>query len=295
MGPRISLIAATLACCALPLTPAAASAPSVASAGSVRAGASASMTVVLASPASECQLVAFAPDHAPQTLNTVRPTGTKITWIWQVPRSARSATWRLLANCGSTSVGAVLTVLGGPHQGTLSLARQVHVLQYAGASASLQAAQVKRAALTWWASNSASILSGLRTGQSAGQCTAYVAARRPDIIERVEVWAYSRYLLAGGGALAINWDAEYWAANARSAGLRIGTVPRPGAVIVFEPGAYGATSLGHVAYVDAVSRDGSFTISEMHAPVLGRVTSRHFKAATARAMSTDPRIAFIYR
>jgi surface antigen len=189
----------------------------------------------------------------------------------------------------------MLTVHGHPHQGPLSLARQIRVLQYAGASSRPQADQLKRAAQAWWASNSASILSGFRTGQSAGQCTAYVAARRPDIIERVDMWAYARYLIAGSGGLDVNWDAEYWAANARRAGLRTGTVPRPGAVIVFQAGAYGATSLGHVAYVDAVGRDGSFTISEMHAPVVGRLTSRHFDAGTARAMSAGPGVAFIYR
>jgi surface antigen len=77
--------------------------------------------------------------------------------------------------------------------------------------------------------------------------------------------------------------------------MATGKTPRPGAILVFQSGAYGATSLGHVAYVNSVARDGSFTITEMHAPVRGRVTSRHFGATTARAMAANPGIAFIYR
>jgi surface antigen len=253
------------------------------------------MTVALAAPAGECQLVASASGRAPQTLSKVRPMGHRVTWIWQVPGSARSATWLLVASCGSSTVGAVITVHGHRSRGPLSLARRVRALQYVGASDLPAAAQVKRAAMAWWASNSSSILSAVRGGRSAGQCTAYAATRRPDIIERVDTWAYSRHLLAGGGGLDVNWNAEYWDANARRAGMKVGTVPRPSAVIVFQPGAYGATALGHVAYVDAVGRDGSFTISEMHAPVLGRVTSRHFDARAARAIATGTGVTFIYR
>jgi surface antigen len=253
------------------------------------------MTIAFAGSASECQLVAYAPGRTPQTLSRVKPTGRKVTWIWQVPGSARSATWRLLATCGSRHLGAQLTVQGHGHAGALSLARAVRVLQYASTSSRPEVSSLQRAAQVWWASNSTSILSGFHTGRSAGECTSYVAARRPDIVARVEMWAYTRYLVAGSGGLNLNWDAMYWAQNARRAGLSVGKTPRAGAILVFQAGAYGATSLGHVAYVSGVGQDGSFTITEMHAPVLGRVTSRHFGAPTARAMATNPGIAFIYR
>jgi surface antigen len=253
------------------------------------------MTIAFAGTAGECRLIASAPGRAPQTISQVRPTGSKVTWIWQVPGGARSATWRLLATCGSSQVAAKLTVHGHRHAGALALVRGVRVLQYAGTASHLEASSVKAAARIWWSSNSASILSGFHTGSSAGECTSYVAARRPDIIERVDTWAYGRYLMAGGGGLNVNWDAMYWAQNARRAGLTVGKTPRAGAILVFQAGAYGATSLGHVAYVNAVARDGSFTITEMHAPVLGHLTSRHFDAQTARAMATNPGISFIYR
>jgi surface antigen len=189
----------------------------------------------------------------------------------------------------------MLTVEGRGAGGTLSLARAVHVLQYAGATPRPAASSLSSAARLWWASSSASILAGFHTGASTGECTAYVAARRPDIIKRVDMSAYSRYLLAGRGGLNVNWDAMNWPQNARRVGMTVGKRPRPGAAIVFQAGAYGATSLGHIAYVNTVGRDGSFTITEMHAPVLGRVTSRHFDARTARAMGSNPGIAFIYR
>jgi surface antigen len=284
-----------MACGALAWLSPAASAQPTANAGSVQAGGSARMTIALAGTASECRLIAAAPGGAPQTISEVRPTGSKVTWIWQVPGGARSATWRLLATCGSSQVSAMLTVHGHGHGGALALVRGVRVFQYASATSRLDASSAKAAARIWWSTNSASILAGFHTGSSAGECTSYVAARRPDIIERVDMLAYSRYLAVGSGGLKVNWDAMYWAQNARHAGLTVGKTPRVGAVLVLQAGAYGATSLGHVAYVNAVARDGSFTITEMHAPLLGHLTSRRFDAKTARAMATNAGISFIYR
>ena len=65
--------------------------------------------------------------------------------------------------------------------------------------------------------------------------------------------------------------------------------------MVFQPGAYGAYTSGHVAIVSSVHTDGSFTISEMHAPVVGQLTTRNFSAATALAMVSNSQIGFIYR
>ena len=290
---RARLLAAALACGAA-FAAVSPSALAAARSGSVRAGDNASMTIAFPGTASECQLVAWATGRAPMTLSRVRPTGSRVTWLWHVPASARTATWGLVAMCGANHLGATLRVQGRAGAGTLSLAGGVHALQYVGATSRLQASSVRTAARMWWASNSASILAGFHSGRSTGECTSYVAARRPDIVERVDVWAYARWLHVGHGGLGVNWDAMYWAANARRAGLATGHTPRVGAVIVFQHGAYGATALGHVAYVSSVGRDGSFTITEMHAPVRGRVSARHFDATTARAMATNPGIAFIY-
>ena len=291
---RARLLAITIACgatlCALP--PAALAG---ARSGSVRAGDNASMTIAFRGAATQCELTASTLGRAALTLSRVRPAGSRVTWLWQVPTGARTATWRLLATCGPSQLAATLTVHGRSGSGVLSLARGVHVLQYAGATARLQPLSAKTAARAWWSASSSSIFAGFHSGASAGECTAYVAARRPDIIERVDLWAYARWLQVGHGSLGVNWDAMYWAANAKRAGMATGHTPRAGAVVVFQHGAYGATALGHVAYVTSVGRDGSFTIAEMHAPVRGRVSTRHFGAAAARAMAHDPGIAFIYR
>jgi hypothetical protein len=89
----------------------------------------------------------------------------------------------------------------------------------------------------------------------AGQCTAYVA--------QVLNW-----VPAGLG------NAQDWLANAAKAGLPESSTPQAGAVVVYKPGSFPATSdtpagyydagTGHVAVVTAVNADGTFKVSEMN-------------------------------
>ena len=66
-------------------------------------------------------------------------------------------------------------------------------------------------------------------------CTDYVNAKRPDV--------------------PIYGNAGYnWVSAAQADGKATGSTPRPGAV---------AVTNGHVAYVDSVNPDGSYTVSEM--------------------------------
>ena len=66
-------------------------------------------------------------------------------------------------------------------------------------------------------------------------CTDYVHSKRPDV--------------------AIYGNAGYnWISSAQAAGKSTGTAPQAGAV---------AVTNGHVAYVDSVNADGSYTVSEM--------------------------------
>jgi surface antigen len=81
-----------------------------------------------------------------------------------------------------------------------------------------------------------------------GQCTWYVASRR-----------------------CIPWlgNAKDWYYAAAAMGFKEGHQPVPGAVVVFWPGGDGASSLGHVAYVEAVGPAagiplGYFKLSEMN-------------------------------
>jgi surface antigen len=69
-----------------------------------------------------------------------------------------------------------------------------------------------------------------------GQCTWWVARRRPDL----------PYFPEAAG------DALNWGKSAAAAGFTVGDAPEVGAVAVFQPGQYGAGPYGHVAYVTAV-------------------------------------------
>jgi hypothetical protein len=101
-----------------------------------------------------------------------------------------------------------------------------------------------------------------------GQCTWYVATRRPDL----------PYFPGRSG------DALRWIVSARRAHLRTGEIPVAGAVAVFQPLQYGAGKYGHVAYVEAV--DGSnMTVSEAN--------YRHRPAGSRRAIAWRG-LQFIY-
>lgn len=72
-----------------------------------------------------------------------------------------------------------------------------------------------------------------------GNCTWWAAFMRPD--------------LATAG---ISGDAKYWYGNAGDLGFNLGSKPKVGAIAVF-------SDFGHVAYVEGVNSDGSFSVSEM--------------------------------
>jgi surface antigen len=70
-------------------------------------------------------------------------------------------------------------------------------------------------------------------------CTWYAKEMRPDL-----PWFWGDYGMA-----------DNWGYAARACGFVVDTEPAPGAVIVFPPGANGASSRGHVGYVEAVGPD----------------------------------------
>lgn len=123
-----------------------------------------------------------------------------------------------------------------------------------------------------------------------GQCTMWAQERRPDIV-RQGVEAIVAHEIAHSQPENMgNWDARFWPANARHAGIPTGREPRTHALIVFQPGVLGAGSAGHIAYVQRVYPNGSFVISQMHAPVLWRVTHQRLTAADGHL----PGVTFIY-
>ncbi len=123
-----------------------------------------------------------------------------------------------------------------------------------------------------------------------GQCTMWAQERRPDIVRQGVKAIVAREISSGQPENMGDWDARFWIGNARQAGIPTGHAPRARALIVFQPGVLGAGSSGHIAFVQRVYPDGSFLISEMHAPVLWRVTHQRLTAADGRL----PGVAFIY-
>lgn len=80
---------------------------------------------------------------------------------------------------------------------------------------------------------------------SNGNCTWWAKYKRPDIG---------------------NWwgNAHMWRDRARQEHFTVGYTAQVGAVVVFQQGAQGADwTYGHVAYVESVGGDGTFTVSEM--------------------------------
>jgi len=72
-----------------------------------------------------------------------------------------------------------------------------------------------------------------------GVCTWYAKAMRPDL-----PWFWGDWGMA-----------DNWGYSARTCGFVVNTEPAPGAVIVFPPFANGASSRGHVGYVEEVGPD----------------------------------------
>lgn len=96
-----------------------------------------------------------------------------------------------------------------------------------------------------------------------GYCTYYVATRRGDITWRGNAWQ--------------------WYYNARAQGRAVGRYPVAGAIMVTWE-----SDWGHVAYVEAVYGNGSFTVSEMNFGGWGVVTRRTITTGSV------PLIGFIY-
>jgi hypothetical protein len=95
-----------------------------------------------------------------------------------------------------------------------------------------------------------------------GNCTYYVYNRRP-VPWRGDAWA--------------------WYKNARSMGFATGRSPRRGSIMVTWESGY-----GHVAYVEAVNRDGSWVVSEMNWVAFNAVDRRLIRPGGV------PLIGFIY-
>jgi surface antigen len=94
---------------------------------------------------------------------------------------------------------------------------------------------------------------GMATGH---ECTNYVAY----VEETVNGAPTPGYNLGNAGS---------WGTNASANGVTVNTTPAVGSVAWWTDGYHGASSLGHVAYVESVNDDGSITVSEDDAGSVG--------------------------
>ena len=97
-----------------------------------------------------------------------------------------------------------------------------------------------------------------------GNCTYWAALRRAQT----------------GNPIPNTWsDATYWASRARADGYTVDHTPTVGAIMQTSGG------IGHVAFVEAVSKDGSWRISEMNARGFNVVDYRTLSASAAALYS----------
>lgn len=98
-----------------------------------------------------------------------------------------------------------------------------------------------------------------------GYCTFWAAKRREDI----------------GKPIPNNWgNANTWAERALVAKYVVDHTPSVGAIMQTTAG-----DLGHVAFVESITPDGGWTVSEMNAPQWDVVSGRTFKASIAATYS----------
>jgi surface antigen len=100
-------------------------------------------------------------------------------------------------------------------------------------------------------------------------------------------WGYCTWWVASKRYVPWNGNAWEWWANARAFGFAEGRTPRPGAIMVTWE-----SSVGHVAYVESVRPDGSFTVSEMNYHfILGEI---NYRTITPSQLGRLGLLGFIY-
>lgn len=100
-------------------------------------------------------------------------------------------------------------------------------------------------------------------------------------------WGWCTWYVAQRRDVPWHGDAKTWVASARALGWLTGSTPRVGAMMVTNE----SYSYGHVAYVEKVDPDGSWTVSEMNYAGFGLVDLRIIRPSQAKQVSV---VGFIY-
>jgi surface antigen len=186
-------------------------------------------------PYEDCQatISTHGRSQSPRKLNTGKLGGAR--WSWLVPANVGPGRWKFSVTCTG---GRALHHASKTFMADGGIGRSARGL-WIPRSMKERAIRIK--------TSTTEIGNGGGEGSlyPEGQCTWWVARRRPDLP-----------LFPGKSGNALNW-----AKSAERAGFPVGVVPAVHAVAVFQPGQYGAGHYGHVAYVTAV-RGSKITISE---------------------------------
>ena len=111
-----------------------------------------------------------------------------------------------------------------------------------------------------------------------GQCTRYAYQKRPDIVD--EGYRQHGYL---------HWDGWEWAPHAKASGFKVNRKPRKGDIAVWGRKVGGASSKGHLAYVESVTSKGKVRITEVNWNGSHKRTKRTLQRSYAK------KLQFIHR
>lgn len=225
-------------------------------------GGRAQLAIVAPTGAKRCWLEFVHGRRVRQRSASSAVSGSGITWTWRVAANSRTGTWLIRAACATATRTQTASVAFRVRRGgtRFKLASQLAVSRSA----------------TQAPSGGGAITAQGPNPFPQGQCTFWAYEKRPDIYD--------------GSSHSVSWDALHWADNARAAGFPVNGSPQVGDIVVFQPGHQGAFGTGHLAYVEGVNPDGSFSVTEMNANGNPTVTS-----STRPSAAGDPGIQFIHR
>ncbi len=86
-----------------------------------------------------------------------------------------------------------------------------------------------------------------------GQCTRYAYQKRPDIVDQ----GYAQHGF-------LHWDGWEWSGHAKASGFKVDRKPHKGDIAVWQPNVGGASSKGHLAYVESVTAKHKVKITEVN-------------------------------
>jgi surface antigen len=109
------------------------------------------------------------------------------------------------------------------------------------------------------------------SAQNQGQFSSRM--NQPNPSGQCTEWADARYKELFGVNGDLNGDARLWVSDARrKGGYQISAQPSVGAMLITQPGTFGAGSTGHVGIVEKVYQDGQVCVSNWNFPTPWKTT-----------------------